>query len=117
MNGRITRFFTSFSTVLALWLGSHWALTVAMVLVVLGLLFLGVATTNIAISIATLLMVVILQNTQNRDSAAIHVKLDELVTKEDGPRDEIAGIESASQDEIDELRDTQPSREAPTPAR
>ena len=104
---RITKFFASFSNDLALWLGSHWAFTVAAVLVIVGVLVLGVATTNIAISIATLLMVVILQNTQNRDSAALHVKLDELVTQVDGPRDEVAGIESGSQDEIEELRDTE----------
>jgi low affinity Fe/Cu permease len=104
--GRITKFFASFSNDLALWLGSHWAFTVAAVLVIVGILFLGVATTNIAISIATLLMVLILQNTQNRDSAALHVKLDELVRQLHGPRDEVAGIESGSHDEIEELRDT-----------
>ena len=109
MNGRVTKFFSSFSNLLALWLGSHWAFTIAGILVVLGLLFLGVATTNMAISIATLLMVVVLQNTQNRESAALHVKLDELVTRVDGPRDEVAGIESASHAEIQELRDTGPS--------
>lgn len=106
---RITKFFASFSNELALWLGSHWAFTVAAVLVIVGLVSLGVATTNIAISIATLLMVVILQNTQNRDSAALHVKLDELVTQMDGPRDEVAGIESGSRGEIEELRDTEAS--------
>jgi low affinity Fe/Cu permease len=108
-NGRVTKFFSSFSNLLALWLGSHWAFTIAGVLVVLGVLFVGVATTNIAISIATLLMVVVLQNTQNRESAALHVKLDELVTRMDGPRDEVAGIESASHEEIEELRETGPS--------
>ncbi len=41
-------------------------------LVGLGLIAFGVDDTNISISIATLLMVFILQDTQNRDSAAIH---------------------------------------------
>jgi low affinity Fe/Cu permease len=105
--GRVTKFFSSFSNLLALWLGSHWAFAVAGVLVVFGVLFLGIDTTNIAISIATLMMVVILQNTQNRDSAALHVKLDEIVTHLEGPRNEVAGIESASHEEIEELRETE----------
>lgn len=110
--GRVGKFFASFSNELALWLGSHWTLSFAIVLVVLGVLFLGIATTNVAISIATLLMVFVLQNTQNRDSAALHAKLDELVTKTEGPRDEVAGIESASHDEIEKLRETEQPREA-----
>jgi low affinity Fe/Cu permease len=107
-SGRISKFFSTFSNTLALWVGSHWAFLVATVLVLAGWALLGVATTNIAISIATLLMVVILQNTQNRESAALHVKLDEIVTHVEGPRDEVAGIESASHEEIEELRDTEP---------
>jgi low affinity Fe/Cu permease len=109
--GRLNTFFSSFSNLLALWLGSHWAFSIAGVLVVVGIVFLGVATTNIAISIVTLLMVFVLQNTQNRESAALHVKLDELVTRVDGPRDEVAGIESASHEEIEELRDAGQSQD------
>jgi low affinity Fe/Cu permease len=103
--GRVSKFFSSFSNALSLWMGSHWAFAVASILVLIGLALVGVATTNIAISIATLLMVVVLQNTQNRDSAALHVKLDEIITHLEGPRDEVAGIESGSHEEIEELRD------------
>ena len=49
-------------------------------------------------------MLFILQNTQNRDSAALHLKLDEVITQLIGPRDEVAGIESKTDDEIEELR-------------
>jgi len=105
--GKVGKYFASFSNELALWLGSHWTLSIAIVLIFLGVVFLGIATTNVAISVATLLMVFVLQNTQNRDSAALHAKLDELVTKTDGPRDEVAGIESASHEEIEELRETE----------
>ena len=103
--GRVSKFFSSFSSWLALWVGSHWAFTVAAALVLVGWAVLGVATTNIGISIATLLMVIVLQNTQNRDSAAIHLKLDEIITSLEGPRDEVAGVESGSHEEIEELRD------------
>ena len=81
------------------------AFTVAAVLVLVGWAAFGVANTNIAISIATLLMVIVLQDTQNRDSAAIHLKLDEIITSLEGPRDEVAGVESGSHEEIEELRD------------
>jgi low affinity Fe/Cu permease len=49
-------------------------------------------------------MVFILQNSQNRDSAAFHVKLDEIITHLEGPRDDVAGIEAKSHEEIEELQ-------------
>lgn len=85
-------------------MGSHWAVVIAAALVVVGLAFFGLDDTNIAISIATLLMVFILQNSQNRDSAALHVKLDEIITHLEGPRDDVAGIEAKSHEEIEELQ-------------
>jgi hypothetical protein len=50
-------------------------------------------------------MVFILQNSQNRDSAALHVKLDEIITHLEGPRDDVAGIEVKSHNEIEELQE------------
>lgn len=96
-------FFTSFATWIARWTGSHWALVVASLLVILSLLVTDVVITNLAISIVTLLMVFVLQNTQNRDSAALHLKLDEMVRAEPEARDEIRGVESRSHEEIGEL--------------
>jgi len=55
-------------------MGSHWAFVIAAILVAVGLLTVGVEDTNIEISVVTLLMVFVLQNTQNRDSAALHLK-------------------------------------------
>lgn len=48
-------------------------------------------------------MVFVLQNTQNRDSAALHVKLDEIVRAEPEARDDVRGVESKSEPEIREL--------------
>jgi hypothetical protein len=56
--------------------------------VVIGLVAFRVDRTNIPISIATLLMVFILQNSQNRDAAALHVKLDEVITHLEGPHEQ-----------------------------
>jgi len=64
--------------------GRALALIVVALLVVIGLLVFGVDKTNIAISIGTLLMVFILQNSQNRDAAALHLKLDEVITHLEG---------------------------------
>jgi low affinity Fe/Cu permease len=97
------RFFTAFSNEVAKWTGSHWAFLVAAVLVVVGLAAFGIELTNIAISIVTLLMVFVLQNTQNRDSAALHLKLDEIVRALEGARDDVCGVESKSEPEIREL--------------
>jgi len=97
------RFFTSFSTWVAKWTGSHWAITVAALLVAVSLVFTSVETTNIAISIVTLLMVFVLQNTQNRDSAALHLKIDEVVRAQPEARDHVRGVESRSHNEIEEL--------------
>ena len=84
--------------------GSHWAFFVAGVLVVASLAVLGVEIANVAISIVTLLMVFVLQNTQNRESAE-HLKLDEVVKAEPEARDAIRGAETMSQEEIEELHE------------
>jgi low affinity Fe/Cu permease len=100
----LSSFFSSFSTWLARRTGSHWAVFIGAGSVVLSLAVFGIENTNIAISIVTLLMLFILQNTQNRDSAAIHLKLDDLITNLEGPRDEVAGVEGQTEDEILSLR-------------
>ena len=101
---KFATYFSVFSNWLAKWTGSHWAFSIAAVVVAASLLVLGIDRTNIAISVITLLMLFVLQNTQNRDSAALHLKLDEVITHLKGARDEVAGIESKTDDEIDELR-------------
>ncbi len=92
-----------FATWVAKWTGSQWAFIVAALLVLVGLLTTDMQTTNLAISVVTLLMVLVLQNTQNRHSAALHLKLDEVVRAEPEARDEIRGVESRPEREIREL--------------
>jgi low affinity Fe/Cu permease len=108
-HNHIDRFFTSFSNWVAKWTGSHWAFTIVGVLVVISLVATSVETTNISISIVTLLMVFVLQNTQNRDSAALHLKLDEIVRVGPEARDDVRGVESKSQTEISELTQDEPA--------
>jgi len=97
--------FADVATTIARWTGNHWAVVIAAALVALSLAVLGIEITNVAISIVTLLMVFILQNTQNRDSAALHLKLDEVVRVEPEARDDLQRVEERSHDEIEELHE------------
>jgi low affinity Fe/Cu permease len=58
---------------------------------------------NTGTTIVTFLMVFLIQNSQNRDSAAIQVKLDELI-RVGAARNSLVGIEHLTDDEIEELR-------------
>jgi low affinity Fe/Cu permease len=78
-------------------------------LIVVGVLAVSAETMSLLISAATLLMVFVLQNTQNRDSAALHLKLDEIVRVDPEARDDVQGVESKSEREIRELTHTAPA--------
>ena len=58
---------------------------------------------NTVTNVATFLMVFLIQNTQNRDSAALQAKLDELIRASEAQNTYI-GIEHLTEDEIDEIR-------------
>ena len=58
---------------------------------------------NTGTTIITFLMVFLIQNTQNRDSKALHLKLDELIRSTKGARTYYMGLEDLSDDEIAEL--------------
>jgi low affinity Fe/Cu permease len=60
---------------------------------------------NTSTTIVTFLMVFVIQNTQNRDGAAIQAKLDELI-RVTAARNTLIGIEALTQDEIEEIRAT-----------
>lgn len=58
---------------------------------------------NTGTTIVTFLMVFLIQNSQNRDSAAIQVKLDELI-RTGVVRNAFVGIEHLTDEELDELK-------------
>jgi len=59
---------------------------------------------NTGTTIVTFLMVFLIQNSQNRDGAAMQAKLDELIRAVDDARAAFIGIEHRTDDEIEEIR-------------
>jgi low affinity Fe/Cu permease len=58
---------------------------------------------NTGTTIVTFMMVFLIQNSQNRDSAAIQVKLDELI-RVSAARNSLVGIEHLTDDELEDIR-------------
>ena len=59
---------------------------------------------NTLTNIVSMLMIFLIQNTQNRDARAINLKLNELIHALDKARDQMIDIESLSDLELDELQ-------------
>ncbi|MBA3895711.1 MAG: low affinity iron permease family protein [Sphingomonadaceae bacterium] len=59
---------------------------------------------NTGTTIVTFLMVFLIQNSQNRDTASMQAKLDELLRAIDGAREQFIGIEHLSAAEVEQIR-------------
>lgn len=59
---------------------------------------------NTGTTIVTFLMVFLIQNTQNRDSEALQVKLDELIRAMEGAHNALLDLEDLEDDELDRIR-------------
>jgi low affinity Fe/Cu permease len=59
---------------------------------------------NTGTTIVTFLMVFLIQNTQNRDAAAMQAKLDELLRSVGKARDQFIGVEHLTEREIETIR-------------
>ena len=103
--------FRSFAQRSSSLLGSAWAFCSA-VLVILLWLVTGPAfhfsdtwqlIINTATTVITFLMVFLIQNTQNRDAKAMHLKLDELIRALKGARNQLVDLENLSDDDLKKL--------------
>ena len=104
--------FTRFSTVAARPTGRPATFMLAVVIVLVwgitGPLF-GFSDTwqlviNTGTTIVTFLMVFLIQNTQNRDSEAMHVKMDELIRALEGAHNALLDLEELDDEELDKVR-------------
>jgi low affinity Fe/Cu permease len=104
--------FRKFSHKSAAVLGSSWAFIIALVIIIVwaatGPIFHFSNTWQLVINtgttIVTFLMVFLIQNTQNRDSKAIHLKLDELIRGVRGARTGLVNLESLTDEELARLQ-------------
>jgi low affinity Fe/Cu permease len=60
---------------------------------------------NTSTTIVTFLMVFLIQNTQNRDAEAMHVKLDELIRAVEGAHNALLDLEELDDRELDRIRE------------
>lgn len=104
-------FFERFANKITSWTGSSIAFTLAACVVIiwgiLGPLFHYSETWQLVINtgttIITFLMVFLIQKTQNKDSKAIQLKLNELIAANRNTSNRMVDIESLTENELDEL--------------
>ena len=105
--------FSKFSIAAANALGSSW-MFIANVLLILVWLVAGPffhysdtwqLVVNTATTVFTYLAVFLIQNTQNRDAVATHLKLDELIKGVEGARTGLVNLEKLSDEELQALQE------------
>ncbi|MFO1069750.1 MAG: low affinity iron permease family protein [Geminicoccaceae bacterium] len=60
---------------------------------------------NTSTTIVTFLMVFLIQNTQNRDTAALQLKLDELIRAHEGARNRLLRLEELTEEEMEQVHE------------
>lgn len=103
--------FESFARRATEWTGSSWAFALALLVVLVWLctypLFSNFDTWQLVINtgttIVTFLMVFLIQRSQNKDSQALHLKLNEIVAALNGASNRLINIEDMSEDEVKTL--------------
>jgi low affinity Fe/Cu permease len=109
---RIRDAFRVFAREASEFLGSAWMFSVAILVIVVWAAtghYFDYSDTwqliiNTGTTIVTFLMVFLIQNTQNRDSKAMQLKLDELIRAVGGARNRLVDLEKLSDDELKKLK-------------
>ena len=105
----LSHWFSQFASRTADLAGSHWAFIITFAFIIVWFLsgpVFGFSDTwqliaNTVTTLTTALMVFLIQNTQNRDSRALHLKLDELIRATPKARNEFMEAEEEDIDEIE----------------
>jgi low affinity Fe/Cu permease len=105
----LSHWFSRFASKTADLAGSHWAFIITFAFIIAWLFsgpVFGFSDTwqliaNTVTTLTTALMVFLIQNTQNRDSRALHLKLDELLRATPHARNEFMEVEEEDLDEIE----------------
>src|ERR687886_3059170 len=105
--------FRKFSSKTSQIVGSSWAFIIAVIVIVgwaiSGPIFHFSDTWQLIINtgttVVTFLMVFLIQNTQNRDARAIHLKLDELLRAVQEARTELVTLEEQPDEELVKLKE------------
>ena len=106
------RFFTTFAGRIAAFAGRPQAFILALACIVawavtgpvFGFSEVWQLVINTGTTIVTFLMVFLVQNSQNRDAAAMQAKLDEIIRSIDSARDHFIGLEHMTDVEIENIR-------------
>lgn len=105
-------FFVRFANKVACWMGHPIAFLSACLIIltwaISGPLFKFSDTWQLVINtgttIITFLMVFLIQNSQNRDSKALQLKLDELIRALEGPHNALLDLEELSEKELEQVK-------------
>ena len=110
-NGGLANGFQVFAATASRLVGTKWAFAAAIALIV-GWAVAGPyfhysdtwqLVVNTATTVVTFLIVFLIQNTQNRDAKAIHLKLDEIIRSIHVAHNEMIDIEKLSDEELERL--------------
>ena len=109
----MVRAFSRFAEKVSVWTGRPLSFVVALMIIVVWAVsgpFFHYSDTwqlviNTGTTIITFLMVFVIQNSQNRDTMAIHSKLDEILRSLDNASNHLVGLEHKSDAEIEAIRD------------
>lgn len=112
--GSFTRMFDTFASVVTRWAGSPVAFSAAVFVVgawiVSGPIFHysdgWQLVINTGTTIITFLMVFLIQQSQNKDSVAVHLKLNELLASQKSANNRLIGIEDASEEDLRRIAQT-----------
>jgi len=107
----VNKWFSRFSSKASAVTGSSWAFLTAVLIIAVwaisGPLFNFSDTWQLIINtfttLVTFLMVFLIQNTQNRDAKALHLKLDEIIHVLGPAHNELMGVEDRSDEDLRDL--------------